>query len=71
MNIQVNSGVLDFSQVTPIDPTIYICEICNKNPSNGSVGKLNDPLYIQWVCEDCYKNVLKMKPLVDFILNKD
>lgn len=39
-----------------------MCEICNKNKASGSVGKLFDPTYIQWVCMDCYYNVLKMKP---------
>lgn len=48
-----------------IKPIPELCEICNKNKQNGSVGKLDDPYYTQYVCQDCYKNVLKMKHLKD------
>lgn len=44
-----------------------LCEICNKNKANGSIGKLHDPYFIQWVCSYCYKNVLKMKSLKEIM----
>ena len=40
-----------------------ICEICKEKEAKGTVGSTIDPDYIQWVCEDCYYNVLDMKPL--------
>ena len=40
------------------------CEICN-NKANGTIGFLNYPSISQAVCEECYKNVLKMRPLVE------
>lgn len=42
-----------------------ICEICNTREANGSVGKINDPDFIQYVCEYCYYCVLEMSPLGD------
>jgi hypothetical protein len=52
-------------ELVPIDPRKHECKYCGK-PANGSVGKLGEPHYIEWVCEYCYHNVLHMKPLVEY-----
>ena len=52
--------------VSSFSPQNYPCKYCGK-PSNGSVGKINDPTYIEYVCEYCYHNVLHMKPLIESI----
>lgn len=44
------------------------CDICNHNAASGSVGKIDDPSFVQWVCSYCYYYVLKMKPLSDLYL---
>jgi len=63
MDIFINeSGILPWGK--PIDPSIHPCKYCNK-PANGSVGNLYDRSYIEWVCEYCYYNVLKMRPLIE------
>ena len=51
-----------------LNPQNYPCKYCGK-PSNGSVGKINDPTYIEYVCEYCYHNVLHMKPLREIVDN--
>jgi hypothetical protein len=50
-------------------PIPELCEICGTNKQTGSVGKIDDSSYIQYVCPDCYHNVLKMRPVGEGFLD--
>jgi len=51
----------------PQDPGSHTCECCKKRPSNGTIGSMDNPDFKMWVCEDCYHNVLRLKPLVEIV----
>jgi hypothetical protein len=61
------SALLSMYGVTPVNPRLRMCEICKMKPASGSVGSLTDPHFEQWVCEICYKHVLKMRPLSEIV----
>lgn len=48
-----------------------LCEICREREANGAIGSLTDETFVQWVCSNCYYNVLKMRPLSQVLKNKN
>lgn len=62
-------GCIYWKSIPEVVPEL--CEICNKNKQTGSVGKLDDPKFKQYVCSDCYYNVLKMRSVLDIFNSGD
>ena len=40
-----------------------ICEVCYNSVSDGNIGSMENPNWAMWICQDCYYNKIKMRPL--------